>query len=77
MGRPKTKTEDTRINVRVWGPNYDRLHCYCKENGITITTAINMTIKNILSQWEPEPKTEYEMYRTFLQENDSKKSTND
>ena len=77
MGRPKTKTEDTRINVRVWRQNYDRLHCYCQERGITVTTAINMTLDCILSQWSPESKTEYEMYRTFLQKNDSKKSTND
>jgi hypothetical protein len=70
------KTEQkTRINVRVWAPNYDRLHCYCQKRGITLTTAINMTLDYILSQ--PEPKTEYEMYRTFLQENDSKKFTND
>jgi hypothetical protein len=65
-GRPKTKTEDTRINVRVWSPNYDRLHCYCKENGITVTTAINMCIENILEQ--AETKTEQQMYRDWLKD---------
>ncbi len=68
--------EQKRINVRVWSQNYDNLKEFCKERGITVTTAINMTIQNVLAQWEPAPKSEYQMYRDWLREN-GKKASND
>jgi len=75
MFMAKSEKDKLRINVRIWAQNYKNLKEICKDRSITLTTAINMAIEDILSVYYP--RSEQQMYRTFLQENDSKKFTND
>ena len=75
MFMAKSEKDKLRINVRIWAQNYKNLKEICKDRSITLTTAINMAIEDILSVYYP--RSEQQMYRDWLNQNDSKKSSND